>query len=77
MEEWDYYGHEPNQEDYFEWLNFHGEEEVDLDFSEEVDELIKDVRWLGLCQVHTTKPFSHDVLLNSMRNAWASLGSHV
>lgn len=34
------------------------EEEEDLDFSEEIDELAKDVRWMGLFSIHTTKPFS-------------------
>lgn len=53
-------------------MKLHGEEEETLDFSEEVEELIKEVRWLGLFCVHTTWPFSHAALLNQMRNAWSS-----
>jgi len=48
------------------------EEDEDLDFSEELEGLIKDVRWLALFRVHTTKPFSHVALLNAMRNAWSA-----
>lgn len=33
---------------------------------------MEDVRWLGICKVHTSKPFSHVSLFKSMRNAWAS-----
>jgi hypothetical protein len=47
-------------EDKFEGLSLHGKE--DLDFSEELDGLIKEVRWLGIFEVHTTKPFSHTAL---------------
>ena len=68
---WDHYDPDPSLEDAFEGLNLHGEEEEDLDLSGEVDELIKDVRWLVLFRVHTMRPFSHAALLNSMRNAWA------
>jgi hypothetical protein len=50
-------------------LTLTGEEDEDLDFSEELEGLIKDVRWLALFRVHTTKPFSHAALLNAMRNA--------
>jgi hypothetical protein len=59
-------------EDRFEGLNLVGEEETDLDFSEEIDELIGDVRWLLIFRVHTTKPFSHAAMFKQMRNAWAS-----
>ena len=55
----------------FEGLKLHVEEEEDLDLSGDVDELIKDVRWLCLFRVHTMRPISHAALLNSMRNAWA------
>lgn len=68
----DYYGPDPDQEDQFARMKLHGREEEELDFSEEVDELIKDVRWLALFRVHTTKPFSHGALLTQMRNAWAA-----
>ena len=68
---WDQFGPEPELEDAFEGLKLHGEEEEDLDLSREVEELIKDVRWLYLFRVHTMRPFSHAALLNSMRNAWA------
>lgn len=72
-DEFDYSGGpEPELVDRFAGMKLHGEEEKDLDFSEEVDELIKDVRWLGLFRVHTTKPFSPSALLNQMRNAWSS-----
>lgn len=52
-------------------LNLQGEEE-DLDFSKEFDELVKDVHWLALFRVHTTKPFSHAAHFSAMRNAWAA-----
>ena len=63
---------EPSIEDRFERLNLVGEEEEDLDLSEEMDELIKEVHWLGLFRVHTTKPFSHAALFNALRFAWAA-----
>ena len=53
-------------------MKLHGKEEEDLDFSEEVEVLTKDVRWLALFRVHTTKPFSHAALLTQMRNAWSA-----
>ncbi|KAM0888857.1 hypothetical protein ACQ4PT_028072 [Festuca glaucescens] len=59
-------------EDRFEGLNLRGEEETDLDFSEEIDELIGDVRWLAIFRVHTSKSFSHVALFKQMRNAWAT-----
>jgi len=34
--------------------------------------LIKEVRWLALFRVYTTKPFSHAALVNAMRNAWSA-----
>nr|XP_051201536.1 uncharacterized protein LOC127315040 [Lolium perenne] len=59
-------------EDRFDGLKLCGEEEIDLDFSEELDDLIGDVRWLALFRVHTTKAFSHAAMFKQMRNAWAS-----
>lgn len=71
-EEWASYGPEPNLDDHFVGMTLHGEEEEeDLDFSGEVEELIKDVRWLGLFRIHTTRPFGHAALLNQMGNTWA------
>ena len=49
-----------------------GEEDEDLDFSEEIDGLIKEIRRLALFRVYTTKPFSHAALVNAMRNAWSA-----
>ncbi|XBH72903.1 hypothetical protein VPH35_100106 [Triticum aestivum] len=68
----DYHGPEPDLEDQFAGMKLHGREEEELDFSAEVDDLIKDVRWLALFRVHTTKPFSHAALLSQMRNAWSA-----
>ncbi|XBI05112.1 hypothetical protein VPH35_133308 [Triticum aestivum] len=67
-----YFGSGPDLEDQFAGMKLHGREEEDLDFSEEVEDLIKDVRWLALFRVHTTKPFSHAALLSQMRNAWSA-----
>ena len=61
---WDSYVLEADPEDQFAGMHLHGVEEDDLDLSEEVDELIKGVRWLGLFRVHTTKPFSHVAVSN-------------
>ena len=61
---------EPTLEERLGGLNLQGEEEEDLDFSGEYEELVKDVRWLALFRVHTTKPFSHAALFSAMRNAW-------
>lgn len=61
----------PSIEERLESLNLVGEEE-DLDFSGELDELIKEVRWLGLFRVYTTKPYSHAALFSAMRFAWAA-----
>jgi len=38
---------EPTLEERLEGLNLQGEEEEDLDFSEEFEELTKDVRWFA------------------------------
>lgn len=65
-------GGEASLEARLEGLNLQGEEEEDLDFSSELDELMKDVRWLALFRVHTSKPFSHAALFSAMRNAWAT-----
>jgi hypothetical protein len=46
-------------EDSFEDPNPFGEEESNLDFSEETEELIGEVRWLALFKIHTPKAFSH------------------
>lgn len=56
-------------EDRFEGLNLCGEEEIDLDFSEELEELIKEVRWLAILKVHTTQTFSHVALFNARHTA--------
>jgi hypothetical protein len=64
-------GLEEDLEDIFDGLDLHGEEESDLDFSSELDELIGDVRWLAIFRVHTTKPFSHVAMFKQMRNTWA------
>ena len=51
-------GVSPNLEERLEKLNLQGEEEDDLDFSGEIEALVKEVRWLTLFRVHTSKPFS-------------------
>ncbi|KAM0863936.1 hypothetical protein ACQ4PT_044253 [Festuca glaucescens] len=56
----------------FDGLNLCGEEETDLDFSGEIDDLVGDVRWLAIFRVYTTKPFSHAAMFKKMRNAWAA-----
>ena len=61
-----------NIEDRFVGLKLCGEEGSDLDLSEEIEELIGEVRWLALFRVHTTKEFSHAALFKQMRNAWAA-----
>lgn len=68
----DYLGPDADLEDQFAGMRLHGKEEQDLDFSAEVEDLVKDVRWLALYRVHTTKPFSHAALLSQMRNAWSA-----
>ncbi|XP_073360384.1 uncharacterized protein [Aegilops tauschii subsp. strangulata] len=68
----DVHGPDLDLEDQFAGVRLHGKEGEDLDFSAEVEDLIKDVRWLALFRVHTTKPFSHVALLQQMRNAWAA-----
>ena len=62
----------PSLEEHIESLTIQGEEEEDLDFSQEFEELIKEVRWLALFRVHTTKPFSHAALFGALRNAWGA-----
>jgi hypothetical protein len=64
-------GGEPSLGVCLEGLNLQGEKE-DLDFSNEFDELVKDVRWLALFRVHTSKPLSHAALFSAMRNAWVA-----
>ena len=51
-------------------LKLQGEEEEDL--SGEFEELVKEVRWLAIFRVHTSKPFSHAALFSAMRIAWAA-----
>ncbi|KAF7100489.1 hypothetical protein CFC21_102001 [Triticum aestivum] len=63
---------EVNLESKFEGLNLHGEEEEELDLSGEVEELLEEIRWIGVFRVHTQRPFSHVALFKDMRNAWAS-----
>jgi hypothetical protein len=53
-------------EDRFEWLDLCGEEETGLDFSEEIDDLIGEIRWLAIFRVHTSKPFSHAALFKQI-----------
>jgi hypothetical protein len=64
-------GSQPSIEERLQGLNLVGEEEEELDFSGAIDELIKDVRWLAIFRVHTTKPFGHAALMNAMRIAWS------
>uniref|UniRef100_A0ACD5WZF7 Uncharacterized protein n=1 Tax=Avena sativa TaxID=4498 RepID=A0ACD5WZF7_AVESA len=63
---------EKELEDRFEGLDLHGEEESDLNFSEELEDLIGDARWLVLFRVHISKPYSHAAMFKQMRNTWAS-----
>ena len=62
----------PSLDVHLEGLKLQGEEEEDLDFSGEFEELVKNVRWLSLFRVHTVKPFSHAALFSTLRNAWAA-----
>ena len=55
-------GASPRLDKRLKGLNLQGEEKEDLDFSSEFEELVKDVRWLALFRVHTSKPFSHAAL---------------
>lgn len=48
-------------------LKLQGEEEEDLDFSGEFEDLIK------CTLVHKTKPFSHATLFSVMWNAWVAV----
>lgn len=61
---------EPSIEERIENLNLIRKEDEDLDLSDEIEGLIKEVRWLALFRVHTQKPFCHAALFNDMRNAW-------
>jgi len=63
---------EPTVEERLEGLKLVGEEGEELDLSGELDELVKEVRWLALMRVHTSKTFSHAALFNHMRNAWSA-----
>ena len=60
----------PTIEERLEGMKLVGEEGEELDLSGEFDELVKEVRWLVLTRVHTSKTFSHAALFNHMRNAW-------
>lgn len=66
------WGPVPSLEDRFEGLHLCGEEEIDLDFSDELEDLVKEIRWLAIFKVHTTRQFSHSALFNAMRTAWTS-----
>ncbi|KAM0913024.1 hypothetical protein ACQ4PT_012401 [Festuca glaucescens] len=59
-------------QDRFGNLNLCGEEETDLDFSAEIDDLMEEVRWIALFRVHTSKAFSHAAMFKQMRNAWST-----
>lgn len=63
--------HDDEIEEILVGLKLHGEEEVELDFSGELEDLVNDVHWLVLFRVHMTKPFRHVVLLKSMCIAWS------
>lgn len=63
------WGPVPTLEDRFEGLNLCGEEETGLDFSEELDDLIKEVSWLAIFNVHTTRLFNHLTPFNLMCTA--------
>ncbi|GJN38404.1 hypothetical protein PR202_gb27440 [Eleusine coracana subsp. coracana] len=65
-------GSEPSIEERLKGLKLMGEEEKELDFFEEIEDLVKEARWMVLFRVETTKPFSHAALLNAMRTAWAA-----
>ena len=45
-------------------------EEAELDLSEEMDELINEMRWLVLFKVHRPKSFSHATVFGDMHFAW-------
>jgi len=62
-------GDVPSLEDHLEGLNLQGKEDEDLNFSGELDELVKVVRCISLFRVNTLKPFSHAALFSVMRNA--------
>jgi len=60
---------EPSLEERLGDLNLQGEEEEDLDLSGEFEELVKEVRWLAIFRVHTSKTFSHAALFSALRIA--------
>jgi hypothetical protein len=62
----------PSLEKHLEGMMLQREKEEDLDLSGEFEELVKEVRWLALFRVHTTKTFSHAALFGALRNAWAA-----
>ena len=62
----------PSLEKHLEGMTLQGEEVEDLDFSEVLEDLLQEVRWLAIFSVHTTKPFSHAALFSALRNAWAA-----
>ena len=62
----------PGLEKHLEGMTLQGEEVEDLDFSEVLEDLVKEVCWLAIFRVHTTKPFSHAALFSALRNAWAA-----
>jgi hypothetical protein len=49
---------EPSLEDRFQGLDLHGEEEVGLDFSKELEGPIEGVCWEGLFKVHIPNPLA-------------------
>jgi hypothetical protein len=62
----------PSLEKHLEGMTLQGEEEEDLDLFGESEELVKEVWWLALFRVHTTKSFSHAALFGALWNAWAA-----
>ena len=46
---------EPSLEEWLEGLKLQGEEEKELKFVGEFEELVKDVHWLALFRVHTNE----------------------
>ena len=65
-------GRSPSLEERPGNLKLQGEEEEELDLSDEIEELAKEIRWLAIFRVHTSKPFSHAALFSALRNAWAA-----
>lgn len=56
----------PNLEERLGSLNLQGEEEDDIDFSDEFEELVREVLWLALFRIHTRKPFIHAVHFSTL-----------